>query len=175
MTAIASTEVKDEIVQIIDQAKRFFETKDIPLYESINIAPEKIEQLYLKAAAFYSAEKYQQAAELFESMVLYNHKDPKNWIGLAASNQMLKNYKTAIDGYSRAFSLDPTAPAPLIHLYECYLALQDYPRAIASLESVILITQNRPEYSEVRTQAESLKEILKKNASDKTTPTLAPL
>ncbi|MFZ4115909.1 MAG: SycD/LcrH family type III secretion system chaperone [Chthoniobacterales bacterium] len=174
MTNTASTEVQDEILKIIEKAKNLLKNKDTPLYELANISPEKIENLYKKAYAFYSAERYQQAAELFKTLVLYNHQDPNSWMGFAASYQMLKNYEKSIDGYSKAFRLDRQDPSPLIHLFECYFDMQDYPRAIASLESVILIIKDSPEYSDVKIQAESLKEILNKNISDKTSPTLMP-
>lgn len=174
MNPTTTIKVEDEILKIIENAKSFFKNKNIPLYQSLNISPEKIEDLYQKASAFYYAEKYQQAAALFDSLILYNHQDRNHWIGFAASYQMLKNHEKSINGYSKAFRLDARDPTPLVHLFECYFDLKDYPRAIATLESIILITNNRPEYLDLKIDAESLKKNLNKNGTYQTMPTLIP-
>lgn len=172
-TTHSPNEISEEILQIIEKTKSFFLNKETPLYELKKISSEKIEALYERGYSFYITEKYREAAAIFDVLVFYNHTDLKNWMGYAASYQMLQEYEKALYGYSKAFSLERSNPAPIIHMFECYIELKEYSKAVAALESVILIAKNKPEYSEVVQQAGSLITHLKETHQE--IKTLAPL
>ncbi len=165
---------EEATLALIKRATNLFQKRDVPFYQYAQLSDQKIERLYEQATLLYEAEKYQQAAELFEMLVVYHSQEPKYWNGLAASYQMLKKYQKAIAAYSKSFSLQKEDPLPLIHLFECYMELHDGPRAVAALESILLITKNKQEDQAIYNQAKSLKEILIKSSAYPLS-TLAPL
>ncbi|MCF7729835.1 MAG: SycD/LcrH family type III secretion system chaperone [Chthoniobacterales bacterium] len=133
-----------------------------PLYKVCGISKQKMENLYAAAYNLYSAEKYQEAGKIFQIITLYNYTDKKSWLGAAGSAEMLKKYDKAILAYVIAARLDKFDPVPILHAFDCHLALKNYPEALRCLETVILRCSKKKEYEDIRKRAESLRDILHK-------------
>lgn len=163
-----TTPKKPEQSLLFNEDKKKFLTEQVqsvlqngtPLYKVRGMSKQQLENLYAVAYNLYSAEQYEEAGKLFRAMTLLNYTDKKSWLGAAACLEMLKKYDKAIAGYFCAFSLDPLDPLPALHLFDCHLALKNYPAALSSLEMVILRCSKKTEYADIKKRAESLRNTL---------------
>ncbi len=109
-----------------------------PLYQVLGISKQKLEKIYSVAYNLYSAEKYQEAGKLFQTLALCNYADKKSWLGAAGSAEMLKKYDKAIVAYAYVAKLDKFDPLPALHAFDSHLGLKNYPEAVGCLEMFIL-------------------------------------
>jgi type III secretion system low calcium response chaperone LcrH/SycD len=166
MTKIPATEKKTNPFQqepMSPLAEKIYSVlkKGTPLYQVKGMSKQHMENLYAIAYNLYSAEKYEEAGKLFQTIVFYNHLDKKSWLGAAGSAEMLKDYHKALIAYSYVSLLDKSDPLPALHAFDCHLALKNYPKALAALEAVILLSSKKPEYKEIRKRAEFLRDMLR--------------
>lgn len=136
--------------------------KGLPIYVVRGIPKRHIDALYTAGYNFYTAENYIEAQKVFRSMSFYSHLDKRGWMGLAASTQMLKDYKAAIGFYSYAALLDHENPIPILHKFDCFMALKKTAEALAAIEEVILLSTKESKYTHIKDRAEALRDALKK-------------
>lgn len=155
-----NTNVSNQSKDILAEKVHAVLKQGIPLYKMHGMSKQHMENLYTVAYNLYSAEKYEEAGRLFESIVFYNYLDKKSWLGAAGSAEMLKNYTKALTAYSYAALLDASDPLPALHAFDCHFALKNYPQALCALEAVIAISSKNPKYADIKKRAEFLRETL---------------
>ena len=105
--------------------------------EAKGITDEEMNAVYSVAHNFYMTGRYDDAETVFKFLVIFDHLNPKYWIGLGAVRQVQKRFKEAIAAYANvAVNLDVTNVKASYYAAECYLALGDRENAKSALEHV---------------------------------------
>lgn len=147
--------------EIIMEAARKFLGEQATLKEFKGISNAELEAVYSLAFGYYQTGKYDEAGKLFQFLVLFDHLNPKFWLGMGAVQQVKKDYKGAITSYAYGSFLDLTNPKPQLHAAECYLALGDKENALSALEALdIYCAKDTALGREYRAKAEKLREII---------------
>ena len=97
------------------------------------ITDAEMEAIYSMVYSFYKTGRYDDAEKIFRFLVLFDHLEPKYWLGVGAVQQVRKDYQGAIASYGYASFLDLANPKPQLHAAECFLALGDKVNAASSL------------------------------------------
>ena len=128
-------------MQKIDTAKitegvRTLIEKRATLKQLKGVSNAELEAVYSLAFGYYRTGKYDEAAKLFQFLVLFDHLNAKFWFGLGAVQQALKDYSNAVASYGYCSFLNLENPKPQLHAAECFLALGDKRNAASSLEAL---------------------------------------
>ncbi|HLB33874.1 MAG: CesD/SycD/LcrH family type III secretion system chaperone [Verrucomicrobia bacterium RIFCSPHIGHO2_12_FULL_41_10] len=140
--------------------------KGMPLYRYKGLKESSMEDIYSCAYNLYTSKKYEQALNLFRGMAVYNHIDKRVWMGIGACNQILQQYNKAIAAYFYATLLDADDPLPLFYSVECHLALKNYPQALAALEVIKHILEEKPECKVSRERAEEMRGMIEQGMQE---------
>lgn len=117
----------------IAEAARQFVNDYATLGELKGISHGELEAVYSLGFTHYRTGRYEDAAKLFQFLVLFDHLNPKYWLALGAVQQVAKDYKAAVSSYAYASFLDLENPKPQFHAAECFLALGDKANAASAL------------------------------------------
>ena len=131
------------------------------LYTLRGMSEQDIEAIYYLGHNHYSVGSYADAEQIFQGLCLLNHLGRKNWIALGAAQQMQKKYDPAMNSYAYAQALDIAEATPTMHIYECLMAQENYPKAAEALEGVLKITQGVDSQKPIRAKAEALLKALR--------------
>lgn len=126
------------------------------------ITDKEMEALYATAYNFYSHGKFDRAKNTFVTLTQLDQYQPKYWVGLGATRQMLKEYQAAIDAYGFSMLLDSSNPKPAFYAANCFMKLNQHDKAMLALEAVIEISKDNPDYKDILSQAKNLLEGLRK-------------
>lgn len=85
---------------------------------------EDISLLYSLAYSLYEKGEYLDARVIFQRLVFARPYEKKYWMGLGASEQMLREFDDALNSWSMVSSLDTLDPLSDFHAAECYLSLK---------------------------------------------------
>lgn len=107
---------------------------------------EGLDNLYTFAYHFYDHGKYQRAADFFYVLTRLNNQDQTYWLGLAAAQQMLKQYEKALDSYSIAALLDPENPTVHFYAAGCFFSLGNVEKGLQALEAAELVGQGQSKH-----------------------------
>ena len=132
MTATATSATQDQIAA----AARAFLEDATTLGELKGISRQELEAVYSLGFTHYRTGRYEDAAKLFQFLVLFDHLNPKYWLALGAVQQVAKDFKGAVASYAYASFLDLENPKPQLHAAECFLALGDKENALSSLDAL---------------------------------------
>lgn len=153
--------MKEVTQEQIEQAAKAFIEDGATLKELKGISNAELEAVYSLAFGYYQTGKYDEAFKLFQFLVLFDHLNPKFWLGVGAVQQIRKDYKAAIQSYCYASFLDLSNPKPQLHAAECYVALGDKENALSALAA---LDQYCPKDTETgrayRAKAEELKKLV---------------
>jgi len=145
----------------IEQAAKAFIEEGATLKEFKGISNAELEAVYSLAFGYYQTGKYDEAFKLFQFLVLFDHLNPKFWIGVGAVQQVRKDFKSAIASYCYASFLDLENPKPQLHAAECYLAIGDKENALSALAALDeYCPKNTDVGREYRGKAENLRKII---------------
>ena len=125
------------------------------------ITDAEMEAVYSLGFNFYRTGNIENAEKVFKFLVLFDHFNPKYWIGMGAVLQVKKMYDGAITAYAYASFLYIHDPKPQYHAAECYLAKGDRANAasaLAALEQFAPADTDRGR--EYRAKAEELKKLI---------------
>ena len=64
-----------------------------------NVSQDMLESLYSLGYNLYTSGNYKDAETVFSGLCLYDHNDPRFWMGLAGSRQANGKYQEAVDAY----------------------------------------------------------------------------
>ena len=120
--------------------------------------PEQLESLYALAYSLYNAGNFKDAGTVFQALCLYNHKDPRFWMGLAGCRQAQDDLKGAIDAYSMAGAVQRLDdPLPFLYAARCYIRLGDKENAVGALNGLLTLgDEKNPEHAKCHAQAREL-------------------
>jgi type III secretion system low calcium response chaperone LcrH/SycD len=123
------TITKDKIAEAANQFATGFAT----MRELKGITKAEMEAVYSVGFNMYRTGRYDDAEKIFRFLVLFDHLEPKYWLGVGAVQQVRKDYQGAIASYGYASFLDLSNPKPQLHAAECFLALGDKVNAASAL------------------------------------------
>ena len=125
-----STEItKDTIAEAAEKFATGFAT----MRELKGITKAEMEAVYSVGFNMYRTGRYDDAEKIFRFLVLFDHLEPKYWMGVGAIQQVRKDYQGAIASYGYASFLNLKNPKPQLHAAECFLALGDKVNAASAL------------------------------------------
>ena len=117
----------------IKEAAQKFATGFATMRELKGITKAEMEAVYSVGFNMYRTGRYDDAEKIFRFLVLFDHPEPKYWMGVGAIQQVRKDYNGALASYGYASFLDLQNPKPQLHAAECFLALGDKPNAASAL------------------------------------------
>ena len=118
---------------MIAEAAKKFASGFATMRELKGITKEEMEAVYSVGFNMYRTGRYDDAEKIFRFLVLFDHLEPKYWMGVGAIQQVRKDYRGAVASYGYASFLDLSNPKPQLHAAECFLALGDKPSAASAL------------------------------------------
>ena len=125
-----STEItKDTIAEAAEKFATGFAT----MRELKGITKAEMEAVYSVGFNMYRTGRYDDAEKIFRFLVLFDHLEPKYWMGVGAIQQVRKDYQGAIASYGYAPFLDLRNPKPQLHAAERFLAMGDKVNAASAL------------------------------------------
>lgn len=140
--------------------------KDVTtIRETKGITSAEMEAMYSLGFNFYRTGRLDEAEKVFKFLCIYDHLNPKYWIGLGACHQVNKNYEAAITAYGYGSFLDLDNPKPMFYAAECQLAMGDKDGALATLEGLAHFCGENTAASDFLKKAEELKAKIKGNAA----------
>ncbi len=117
---------------------------------------EAVEEMeYLKAYFLYEKGHYSESAVSFTKLLLVNGMKKNYWFGLAAAEQLAKNYQASLSAWSMAALLDPFDAYPHFHAAECLLSQGEVKEALLAL----IEAKNRSTENELLSKIAALQEI----------------
>ena len=150
----------------IEEAAKKFATGFATMRELKGITKAEMEAVYSVGFNMYRTGRYDDAEKIFRFLVLFDHLEPKYWMGVGAIQQVRKDFQGAIASYGYASFLDLKNPKPQLHAAECFLAMGDKPNAASAL--VALDQYCPPETTEIgreyRAKAAALRKLVGEEA-----------
>ena len=125
-----STEINTDTIA---EAANKFATGFATMRELKGITKAEMEAVYSVGFNMYRTGRYDDAEKIFRFLVLFDHLEPKYWLGVGAVQQVRKDYEGAIASYGYASFLDLSNPKPQLHAAECFLAMGDKMNAASAL------------------------------------------
>jgi type III secretion system low calcium response chaperone LcrH/SycD len=158
-----STEINTDTIA---EAANKFATGFATMRELKGITKAEMEAVYSVGFNMYRTGRYDDAEKIFRFLVLFDHLEPKYWMGVGAIQQVRKDFQGAIASYGYASFLDLKNPKPQLHAAECFLAMGDKPNAASAL--VALDQYCPPETTEIgreyRAKAAELRKLVGEEA-----------
>jgi type III secretion system low calcium response chaperone LcrH/SycD len=115
-----------------------------------------MEAIYGMARSLYQNGRYDRARSAFQFLCLFDHMEPRWWVGLGATMQRLKDYQGAARAYAYAILLDDGNPTPHLHAGYCLMALGEYEEAQSVLEGAVVAAEGDPKHAQCKAQAQAL-------------------
>ena len=128
-----STEITNDMIA---EAAQKFATGFATMRELKGITKAEMEAVYSVGFNMYRTGRYDDAEKIFRFLVLFDHLEPKYWMGVGAIQQVRKDYQGAIASYGYASFLDLRNPKPQLHAAECFLAMGDKVNAASALTAL---------------------------------------
>ena len=125
-------EKKIDAAQIAERVKAIIKD-NATLKQLKGVTNAELEAVYSLAFGYYQTGKFNEALQLFQFLVLFDHLNKKYWMGLGAVQQVLKDFQGAIVSYGYSSFLDLKNPKPQFHAAECFLAMGDRRNAASAL------------------------------------------
>ena len=151
----------------IKEAAQKFATGFATMRELKGITKAEMEAVYSVGFNMYRTGRYDDAEKIFRFLVLFDHLEPKYWMGVGAIQQVRKDYQGAIASYGYASFLDLQNPKPQLHAAECFLAMGDKVNAASALVALdkYCPPESTPIGREYRAKAAALRKLVGEEAS----------
>lgn len=111
-----------------------------------NNLSEGLDNLYTYAYHFYDHGKYEKAVDFFYVLTRLDSQNFTYWLGLAAAQQMLKQYGKALDCYSVAALLNPENPTAHFYAAGCFFSMGQTDKGLQALDAAELIAQGQQKH-----------------------------
>ena len=127
-----------------------------------NVSQEMLEALYGLGYNLYTSGNYKDAETVFSGLCLYDHNDPRFWMGLAGSRQANGKYKEAVDAYGLCPAMEALAsPIPVVQAGLCFLKMGDREKAKGSFVTALSMGDaDNPEHQAAHGKASAMLAIL---------------
>ena len=158
-----STEINTDTIA---EAANKFATGFATMRELKGITKAEMEAVYSVGFNMYRTGRYDDAEKIFRFLVLFDHLEPKYWLGVGAVQQVRKDYQGAIASYGYSSFLDLSNPKPQLHAAECFLAMGDKVNAASSLLALdrYCPPESTPVGREYRAKAAELRKLVGEEA-----------
>ena len=158
-----STEINTDTIA---EAANKFATGFATMRELKGITKAEMEAVYSVGFNMYRTGRYDDAEKIFRFLVLFDHLEPKYWLGVGAVQQVRKDYQGAIASYGYSSFLDLSNPKPQLHAAECFLALGDKVNAASSLMALdkYCPPESTPVGREYRAKAAEMRKLIGEEA-----------
>ena len=157
---------KIDTAKIVEGVKTLVQ-ENATLKQLKGVSNAELEAVYSLAFGYYRTGKYDEAAKLFQFLVLFDHLNAKFWFGLGAVQQATKDFQGAVTSYGYCSFLNLENPKPQLHAAECFLALGDKRNAASSLEALDEYCPKDTDIGrEYRAKAANLREMVGQEAFD---------
>jgi len=120
------------------------------------LSEDSVETLYSTGYELYRNGKYEDAKAFFKMLTLMDPSIRRNWMGLGACQQMLKEFESAINSYGIAAVINPDDPYVHWHAADCFLQKGEREKAIATLSSAITAAKQCQEHLSLVSKLELL-------------------
>ena len=129
--------------------------------EMKGITGAEMEAVYSVGFNFYKTGRMDEAEKIFKFLVMFDHMNPKYWIGMGAVQQVRRQYDAAVASYGYASFLDLGNPKPQYFAAECFAAKGDRENALSALAALeAYAPKNTEDGREYRRKASELKAAL---------------
>jgi type III secretion system low calcium response chaperone LcrH/SycD len=129
--------------------------KSPTLQQTLQLSAVEIEALYCEAFSLYKENQYEEAFKYFQWLVILSPFLEKHWMGLAACQQMRKEYEKALHSYAVSALLNEANPLPHWYAALCYLALNDKEEARRALKTAHERVCEEERYKNLKRKIES--------------------
>lgn len=117
--------------------------------EKKELSQDMIDSLYNYAYHFYKSSKYAEAKSFFRFLTLININTAKYWMGLGASQQMLKDYDEAIASYKIAMVLNDQDPYVYFVIADCYILQGLTEKGLEVLDEAVKLFGTQDKYKKL--------------------------
>jgi len=114
------------------------------LSDMYGLSEDDLEAVYAMARSLYNNRKYDDALAMFRFLCHLEHTCSKYWMGMGATQQMLKDYDAALNAYGMATLYDIDDPRPQLQAGFCLIQLGHPEEAAAALEGALLSKNATP-------------------------------
>lgn len=121
--------------------------------EALNVDDHFLEILYSHGYQLFQAGKYDDALLLFGLLRKVDWSDFRYSFSMAACYHYKKEYYLASGLYIFSSYLDEDNPVPYFHLYDCFMELGDFEKALSALQFVILVAGDKESYQPLKEKA----------------------
>lgn len=129
----------------------------------LEFSNETMAKFYKAAYQLFEHRKYADAANAFMFLVTLNPYNHDYWLGLGMATQLQGDFEAAIDAYEIAAMYEIENPVPYFYLAKCLFAIHDRESALQALELALEYADNKPEYTELKKQAQKARSLLLKH------------
>lgn len=128
--------------------------------EILGFTDETMAKFYRAAYRLFEHKRHVDAANAFLFLVTLNPYNHDYWLGLGMTAQLCGDYEAAIDAYEMAAVADSDSPVPYFYLAKCLFSIHDRESALQAIDLALECAGDRPEYSDLKKQAETAKTLL---------------
>lgn len=121
------------------------ETESLALQDLLGISEETMGLFYQCGCNLYEHRQFQEASQVFFVVAFLNIGRSNPWISLGLASKQIENHEEALHAFAMASIADTNSAIPQIYSAECYIAMKQYPDAIASLEFASEIATDHPQ------------------------------
>ncbi len=156
-----SKKIKDKLKDQSYLKKEFAKGKTAQ--QILEFSNETMAKFYKAAYQLFEHQKYADAANAFMFLVTLNPYNHDYWLGVGMSTQMQGDFESAIDAYEIAAMYEIENPVPYFYLAKCLFAIHDRESALQALDLALEYSDNKPEYAELKKQAQKAHDLLIKD------------
>lgn len=132
----------------------------IPLQEQIDLSWAFMEDGYMVAKGLLENKKYQDAKPLFFFICFLHPQVFEYWIGLAACQQGLGEFKDAIDTYYTSLFFQPENPIIYFQIAGCFYQLKDVEQSLKAMDLCLQYAKDNEKYAALFKEAKEIQEVL---------------
>lgn len=127
-----------------------------------NVSQDMLEALYGLAYNLYATGNYKDAETVFSGLCLYDHNDPRFWMGLAGCRQANGKWQEAVEAYGFCAAMEAlSSPVPVMQAGLCYLKMGDREKARGSFVTAVTMgEEGNTEHDAARNKAAAMLAIL---------------
>lgn len=132
---------------------------DLP--SSKRFTDDQIEIIYGIGYSFFMQGKFDIACSVFQMMLIYRPLDSRILGAFALCCKRLGQFEAAIPSFSAALAFEPTNLSWAVHMAECLAALGKRDQSLTLLEPLIKLAVLDESYNDLRSRAETLRDMLR--------------
>ncbi|MCF7851758.1 MAG: hypothetical protein K9M07_00785 [Simkaniaceae bacterium] len=113
-----------------------------------DLSAEDASLLYTIGHNLYGVGDYERAKPLFHKLVIARPLEGRNWFGLAATLQQMREYENALVAWYMTIMFQENDPLPHLHAAECLLSLRKNQEAEEALMLALELAKDRTDLAE---------------------------